>query len=159
MPSPTTLCITVPSRGLKKQNRHTKTWVHWPVFVWTIKMISQTHHNNYFCVLRGHTLQCHSQGWRLWPAIEPKSSLRRRPAPQRWAGLELNTTAAWGKKISKHLIISHKIRKKNILYFINCESALTSRAHSISVFIFSTEDSHLHHPQEYDTGYPELDPQ
>lgn len=36
---------------------------------------------------------------------------------------------------------------------------LTGRANSVGVFIFGTEHSLLHHTQEYDSCYPELDPQ
>lgn len=102
-----------------------------------------------------HTLQCHSQGWRWWRATEPKSSWGQRPARQRSTGLELKATAAG--KIPKHLTISHK--KKGKSYFVNDQSTLTSRANSVGVFIFGTEDSLLHHPEEYDPCYPELDPQ
>lgn len=48
---------------------------------------------------------------------------------------------------------------RKLLYFSSEESSLTGRADVVCVFIFSAEDGHLHHSQEYDPSDPELDSQ
>lgn len=48
------------------------------------------------------------------------------------------------------------------IHYLNSDGdleTLTSRAHSVGVFILGTEDRFFHHAEEYDPGYPELDPQ
>lgn len=92
------------------------------------------------------TWWCHSQDWRWWPAIGPKFSWEQRPAQQRSAGLELKGKDTNEDKWDFVLKRSH-------------DPTLTSRAKSIGVFVFGTEDGHLHHPQENHPCDPELDPQ
>lgn len=74
---------------------------------------------------------------------------------------KINRPGAKGNSSRKNTQTSYYLtyKKKGKSYFVNDQSTLTSRANSVGVFIFGTEDSLLHHPEEYDPCYPELDPQ
>lgn len=70
---------------------------------------------------------------------------------------KINRPGAKGDS-NNHILKPNIILCEKRKYFVMIYKTLTSRAHSVGVFIFSTEDGLLHHAEEYDPCYPELDP-